>query len=282
MSEILKNSGKRIMENNERKTQQIDRLLDVMRILRDPIQGCPWDKEQSFTSVAPYTIEEAYEVEEAIRKQDFVELKEELGDLLLQVVFHSQIAEEIGLFDFDQVVMDVCEKMISRHPHVFQESEERDAQSQGESWELQKAKERKQKSAEQGRQSRTLDNVALVLPALMRAQKLSKRTARVGFDWPSSEVAWKKVEEEISEIQEELENKAPNSTRLQEEFGDLLFALCSWARKYGIDAEVALRDANSKFIHRFEYVEAQVNRLGKPWDQFSLENLMEFWEESKK
>ena len=270
------------MENKEKKSQQIESLLEVMRILRDPIKGCPWDREQSFASVAPYTIEEAYEVQEAIRKQDFVELKEELGDLLLQVVFHSQIAEEIGLFDFDQVVMGVCEKMISRHPHVFQESEERDAQSQGESWELQKAKERKQKSAEQGRQSRTLDNVALVLPALMRAQKLSKRAARVGFDWSSAIVAWKKVEEEISEIQEELETKATNSTRLQEEFGDLLFALCSWARKYEIDAEVALRDANSKFIHRFEYVETQVNRLGKPWDQFSLENLMEFWEESKK
>ena len=270
------------MEKNERKTQQIDRLLEVMRILRDPIKGCPWDKKQSFASVAPYTIEEAYEVVEAIRKQDFEELKEELGDLLLQVVFHSQIAAEIGLFDFDQVVMDVCEKMISRHPHVFQESEERDVQSQGESWELQKAKERKQKSVEQGRQSRTLDNVALALPALMRAQKLSKRVARVGFDWPSSVVAWKKVEEEISEIQEELETKAPNSTRLQEEFGDLLFALCSWARKSGIDAEIALREANSKFIYRFEYVEEQVNCSGKSWDQFSLENLMEFWDKSKK
>ena len=270
------------MENNERKSQQIDRLLEVMRILRDPIKGCPWDKEQSFASVAPYTIEEAYEVEDAIRKQDFGELKEELGDLLLQVVFHSQIAAEIGLFDFDQVVIDVCEKMISRHPHVFQESEERDVQSQGESWELQKAKERKQKSVEQGRQSRTLDNVALALPALMRAQKLSKRVARVGFDWPSSVVAWKKVEEEISEIQEELETKAPNSTRLQEEFGDLLFALCSWARKSGIDAEIALRDANSKFINRFEYVEEKVNCSGKSWDQFSLENLMEFWDESKR
>ena len=270
------------MENNERKSQQIDRLLEVMRILRDPIKGCPWDKEQSFASVAPYTIEEAYEVEDAIRKQDFGELKEELGDLLLQVVFHSQIAAEIGLFDFDQVVMDVCEKMISRHPHVFQESEERDVQSQGESWELQKAKERKQKSVEQGRQSRTLDNVALALPALMRAQKLSKRVARVGFDWPTSTVAWKKVEEEISEIQEEFENKASSSKRLQEEFGDLLFALCSWARKSGIDAEVALRNANSKFIQRFEFVEEQVGYSGKSWEQFSLEKLMGFWEEGKK
>ena len=270
------------MTNNRKKNQPIERLLEVMRILRDPLKGCPWDKEQSFASVAPYTIEEAYEVEEAIRKEDFSELKEELGDLLLQVVFHSQIAAEIGLFDFDQVVMGICKKMISRHPHVFQGRESRDVHSQGESWELQKAEERKQKSFEQGRQLKTLDNVALALPALMRAQKLSKRAARVGFDWPSSKVAWKKVEEEICEMQEEFQTKASASKNLQEEFGDLLFALCSWARKSGIDAEVALRDANSKFIHRFEYVEERVNHSEESWEQFSLENLMEFWDECKK
>ena len=274
--------AKRIMGNDETKTQEIEHLLDVMRTLRDPLRGCPWDKEQNFASVAPYTIEEAYEVEEAIRKVDFEELKEELGDLLLQVVFHSQIAAELDLFDFDQVVMGVYDKMISRHPHVFQESVVRDIHSQGESWELQKAEERKQKSVDQGRQPKALENVALALPALMRAQKLSKRAARVGFDWPSSTVAWKKVEEEISEIQEEFENKASSSKRLQEEFGDLLFALCSWARKSGIDAEVALRNANSKFIQRFEFVEEQVDYSGKSWEQFSLENLMGFWEEGKK
>jgi MazG family protein len=270
------------MANNRKKNHPIERLLEVMRILRDPLKGCPWDKEQSFASVAPYTIEEAYEVEEAIRKEDFKELKEELGDLLLQVVFHSQIAAEIGLFDFDQVVMGICKKMIRRHPHVFQGRKSRDVHSQGESWELQKAEERKQKSFEQGRQLKTLDNVALALPALMRAQKLSKRAARVGFDWPSSKVAWKKVEEEICEMQEEFQTKASTSKNLQEEFGDLLFALCSWARKSGIDAEVALRDANSKFIHRFEYVEERVNHSEESWEQFSLENLMEFWDESKK
>ena len=273
---------KRIMGNDETKAQQIEHLLDVMRDLRDPLRGCPWDKEQNFASVAPHTIEEAYEVEEAIRKEDFEELKEELGDLLLQVVFHSQIAAELNLFDFDHVVRGICDKMISRHPHVFKGSEVRDIHSQGESWELQKAEERKQKSVDQGRQPKTLENVALALPALMRAQKLSKRAARVGFDWPTSTSAWKKVEEEISEIQEEFENKRTSSKRLQEEFGDLLFALCSWARKSGIDAEVALRDANSKFIQRFEYLEEQVDCSAQSWEHFSLENLMEFWEEAKR
>ena len=186
------------------------------------------------------------------------------------------------MFDFDQVVMGVCDKMVSRHPHVFQGSEVRDIYSHGESWELQKAEERKQKSVDQGRKPKALENVGLALPALMRAQKLSKRAARVGFDWPTSTVAWKKVEEEISEIQEEFKNKASSSKRLQEEFGDILFALCSWARKSGIDAEVALRNANSKFIQRFEFVEEQVYYSGKSWEQFSLENLMGFWEEGKK
>ena len=274
--------AQRFTGNDEIEAQQIEHLLEVMRILRDPLKGCPWDKEQNFSSIAPYTIEEAYEVEEAIRKEDFEELKEELGDLLLQVVFHSQIAAELGLFDFDQVVMGVCDKMISRHPDVFQGSEVKDIHSQEEFWELQKSIERKQKSFNQGRQPKTLENVALALPALIRAQKLSKRASRVGFDWPTSKVAWKKVEEEISEIQEEFKNNAPTSKRLQEECGDLLFAICSWARKSGIDAEVALRDANSKFIQRFEYVEEQVDCSGKLWGHFSLENLMGFWEESKK
>jgi MazG family protein len=253
-----------------------------MRTLRDPDKGCSWDIEQDFSTVVPHTIEEAYEVDEAIRKEDFVELKEELGDLLLHVVFHSQIAEELGLFDFDQVAMSICKKMISRHPHVFQKSEVRNIQIQRVSWELQKADERKQKSAEREGQSGTLDDVALALPALIRAQKLSKRAALVGFDWQSPTIAWKKVEEEICEIKEEFESKESTPQSLQEEFGDLLFALCSWARKLGLDAEVALRDANSKFINRFEFVEDQVNKSGELWNQFSLEDLMRFWEEGKK
>ena len=269
------------MVKHERKNQQIERLLEIMRTLRDPDDGCPWDIEQDFSTVAPYTIEEAYEVDEAIRKKDFGELKEELGDLLLQVVFHSQIAEELGLFDFDQVAMGVCEKMISRHPHVFQKDVVKDIHSQGVSWELHKAEERKQKSAERGGQSGALDDVALALPALMRAQKLSKRAAQVGFDLQNSTIAWEKVEEEICEIKDEFESKESTPQSLQEEFGDLLFALCNWARKSGLDAEVALRNANSKFIHRFGYVECKVNSSGELWEQFSLEDLMKFWDENK-
>ena len=269
------------MVKHERKNQQTERLLEIMRTLRDPDDGCPWDIEQDFSTVAPYTIEEAYEVDEAIRKKDFGELKEELGDLLLQVVFHSQIAGELGLFDFDQVAMGVCEKMISRHPHVFQKDVVKDIHSQGVSWELHKAEERKQKSADRGGQSGALDDVALALPALMRAQKLSKRAAQVGFDLQNSTIAWEKVEEEICEIKDEFESKESTPQSLQEEFGDLLFALCNWARKSGLDAEVALRNANSKFIHRFGYVECKVNSSGELWEQFSLEDLMKFWDENK-
>ena len=269
------------MVKHERKNQQIDRLLEIMRTLRDPDDGCPWDIGQNFSTVAPYTIEEAYEVDEAIRNKDFRELEEELGDLLLQVVFHSQIAGELGLFDFDQVVMGVCEKMISRHPHVFQRDVVKDIHSQGVSWELHKAEERKQKSADRGGQSGALDDVALALPALMRAQKLSKRAAQVGFDWQNSTIAWEKVEEEICEIKDEFESKESTPQSLQEELGDLLFALCNWARKSGLDAEVALRNANSKFIHRFGYVECKVNSSGELWEQFSMEDLMKFWDENK-
>ena len=267
--------------NNEKKNQQIELLLGIMRTLRDPDKGCSWDIEQDFSTVVPHTIEEAYEVDEAIRKEDFVELKEELGDLLLHVVFHSQIAEELGMFDFDQVAMGVCEKMISRHPHVFQRDGVKDIHFQGVSWELHKAEERKQKSADRGGQSGALDDVALALPALMRAQKLSKRAAQVGFDLQNSTIAWEKVEEEICEIKDEFESKESTPQSLQEEFGDLLFALCNWARKSGLDAEVALRNANSKFIHRFGYVECKVNSSGELWEQFSLEDLMKFWDENK-
>ena len=269
------------MVKHERKNQQIERLLEIMRTLRDPDDGCPWDIEQDFSTVAPYTIEEAYEVDEAIRKKNFGELKEELGDLLLQVVFHSQIARELGLFDFDQVAMGVCEKMISRHPHVFQKDVVKDIHSQGVSWELHKAEERKQKSADRGGQSGALDDVALALPALMRAQKLSKRAAQVGFDLQNSTIAWEKVEEKICEIKDEFESKESTPQSLQEELGDLLFALCNWARKSGLDAEVALRNANSKFIHRFGYVECKVNSSGELWEQFSMEDLIKFWNENK-
>jgi MazG family protein len=264
-----------------KKKPQIERLIEIMRILRDPIKGCPWDKVQNFSTIAQYTIEEAYEVAEAIRKNDLGELKEELGDLLLQVVFHSRMGEEIGVFNFDEVAEEICEKMIRRHPHVFEESEERNIHKQEASWEAKKEQERKEKSAKQGIHSKVLDDIALALPALIRAQKLSKRAARAGFDWPTPEAAWKKVEEGVCEIQEEWTGKDSSTARLQEEFGDLLFALCSWGRKSGIDAEIALREANSKFEKRFQYVEVEVENSGKSWDLFNLKELIRLWHKGK-
>lgn len=269
------------MNSPSPKSEAMNLLLDVMRQLRDPHNGCPWDRIQTFDTVAPYTIEEAYEVEEAIRNQDWTELREELGDLLLQIVFHAQIAKEQNLFDFEAIAQDISEKMIRRHPHVFGSEEERDVESQGHSWETQKAEERRQKAIQLGETASVLQGIALSLPALMRAQKLSKRASRVGFDWPDSQTAWKKVEEEIGELLEESHKSQTNVQRQQEELGDLLFALCSWARKEGLDAEVALRETNAKFCRRFARVESAVEQSTKDWSDHSLKEMMEFWQESK-
>ncbi|WP_374293960.1 nucleoside triphosphate pyrophosphohydrolase [Sphingomonas sp.] len=242
----------------------MQRLLSVMGRLRDPEAGCEWDKVQTFASIAPYTIEEAHEVADAIARGDMEELKDELGDLLLQVVFHAQIAKDIGAFDFDDVVAAISDKMERRHPHIFGDV----AEGGHHLWEQIKAEERRAK-AERG----TLDGVALGLPALMRAEKLQKRAARVGFDWPDATGPRAKIDEELQEIAD----AAPDT--LEEEVGDLLFAMTNWARHLNVDAEAALRGANTKFERRFRAMEAEA---GDAFATLDLEGKEALWQAVKR
>lgn len=254
----------------------INDLLQIMERLRDPDGGCPWDIEQTFSSIAPYTIEEAYEVVEAISHNDMPSLADELGDLLLQVVFHAQIAKENDLFTFEDVVKGICEKMLRRHPHVFGDVEIKDAAAQSESWEQLKAKER----AEKGLSESALDGVALGLPALTRAVKLQKRAARVGFDWASVGPVFDKIREEISELEEEVKNEGPGE-RLEEEYGDIMFVMANLARHLKIEPETALRNANAKFERRFKAIEINLGARGETLDGKSLEELDREWAQVK-
>ena len=258
---------------------EISRLLEVMRRLRDPKDGCPWDREQDFKSIAPYTIEEAYEVAEAIDKNDMAALQDELGDLLLQVVYHAQIAAERGHFTFADVVAGVSEKMVRRHPHVFGQVTVADAKAQTEAWEAEKARER-QKNKRGG----VLDGVAHALPALLRAEKLQKRAARVGFDWDEVEPVFDKIAEEIAEIRAELP-PGPLAERqnspLAEEIGDLFFACVNLSRHFSVDSETALRTANAKFERRFAAIEACLP-AGSTIKATPLEQLEALWERVKK
>ena len=265
----------------------IDRLLEVMARLRDPADGCPWDLEQSFETIAPYTIEEAYEVAEAIRQDDRAALRDELGDLLLQVVFHAQMAQEDGSFDFDEVARGIAEKMIRRHPNVFgdDESEARhSAPAQMRSWEAQKAAEREARAHAEGRRPSVLDGVALALPALLRAEKLQRRAARVGFDWPDRAPVFNKVLEEVAEVREAAAatgaRDVPDSA-VASEIGDLLFACVNLARHLGVEPEAALRAANAKFTARFRHVEAALAASGRDAAKVGLAELDRLWEEAK-
>jgi ATP diphosphatase len=240
----------------------IDPLLEIMRRLRDPADGCDWDKVQTFETVAPYTIEEAYEVADAIDRNDMDSLKDELGDLLLQVVFHSQIAADTEKFDFQDVVNSICDKMTRRHPHIFGEADE----SPG--WEQIKADERGQSG-----QSSALDGVALALPALLRAQKIQKRAARVGFDWPDKGPVKEKLLEELDEVE-----AANSDEEVHEEIGDLLFSAVNLARHYKVDAERALVDATAKFTKRFNLVESNVT---KPMEDMTIDELEVEWQKAK-
>ena len=253
----------------------VGRLLEIMARLRDPDTGCPWDIEQTFQTIAPYTIEEAYEVADAIQQGDMSGLKGELGDLMLQVVYHSQMASELGHFTFADVVRSVCDKMVSRHPHVFgNESRDKTADEQTRDWENVKAAERA--SSGTGRKS-VLAGIARNLPALVRAKKLQDRAARVGFDWPDATHVLEKLSEEASELIEVRETPA----RAEDEFGDLLFSMIGLARHLGIDAETALRSANSKFTRRFEAVESAMAAAGRSMDDASLEELDAAWDTVK-
>jgi MazG family protein len=259
------------------KSASIEDLLRVMARLRDPAGGCPWDVEQSFRTIAPYTIEEAYEVAEAIERDDMGALQDELGDLLLQVVFHSRMAEEAGSFAFDDVARGIVDKMVRRHPHVFGDTQVSGAAAQTVHWEDLKASER-ETAEKTGAPVSALDGVALGLPALLRALKLQKRAARVGFDWPSTLEVFAKAAEEIAELKEEIESNG-NAERLTDEIGDLLFVLVNLARHLEVDPEGALRHANAKFERRFRAVEAAFDH---DLAGVSLDEMEAAWQDAKK
>lgn len=261
-------------------TKTTDDLLRIMAKLRDPDGGCPWDVEQDFASIAPYTIEEAYEVADAIEQSDMESLKGELGDLLLQVVFHAQMASEAGHFEYADVVNAVSEKMVVRHPHVFGDVSIEDADAQTKAWEDQKAAERAAKAEASGRVASVLDDVARGLPALMRAEKLQKRAARVGFDWPTVEPVFDKVREELDEVSVEID-RGSDPARLEDELGDVLFTCVNLARKLGTDPETALRRTNAKFERRFRDVETFAAKDGKFLNDLDIEALEALWERAK-
>ncbi|MEP3113990.1 nucleoside triphosphate pyrophosphohydrolase [Nisaea sp.] len=263
----------------------VERLRLVLAHLRDPDEGCPWDIEQSFETIAPYTIEEAYEVADAITEGDMPHLEEELGDLLLQVMYHTQIGQEAGHFDFDSVAHAITEKMIRRHPHVFGSADVADAEAQTLNWETQKAEERARKAAESNIRESALDGVSSAFPALMRAVKLQKRAGRVGFDWPEVDQVFDKLEEEIAEVQAELKDniKERDPNRIEDEIGDLLFVCVNLARKLDVDPESALRRSNRKFETRFRAMEAMLqDETKRSMEQTALEELEELWQRAKK
>ena len=247
-----------------------------MARLRDPERGCPWDRQQTFKSIAPYTVEEAYEVADAIERGDMPELKAELGDLLLQVVYHARMAEEQGLFAFEDVAAGIGDKLVTRHPHVFGGAAVADAAHQSRDWEARKAGERAERSAHGA-----LDGVAASLPALTRADKLQKRAARVGFDWAELPPVFAKVREELGELEREIASGGSRE-RLEDELGDVLFAAANMARKLGVDPEQALRGTNRKFERRFRHVEARLKERGLTPGQVTLEEMDAYWDEAKR
>ena len=253
----------------------VDRLNAIMVRLRDPEGGCPWDVEQTFQTIAPYTLEEAYEVADAIERGDWDDLKSELGDLLFQVVFHARMAEEQGLFGFDDVATAIADKLERRHPHVFgDEAAKADGAAQKARWEDIKAGERKARA-----QHGALDDVPVGLPALARAAKLTKRAARVGFDWPSTDEVFDKFVEEVAELRAEI--AAGDLEKARGEVGDLLFVMANLARKLGVDPEAALRGANAKFVRRFAFIEAELARDGRTPEQSDLAEMDALWDAAK-
>ena len=254
---------------------QLERLLRIMERLRDPRRGCPWDREQDWTTIAPHTIEEAYELADAIARADVDAVRDELGDVLFQVVFQARIAQERGLFDFEAVAATIADKLERRHPHVFGDARIESAEAQTHAWDQHKRAER----AARG-QTGALDGVTLGLPALTRAFKLGSRAAKVGFDWPDAAGVLEKVQEEVAELQCEL--GAGDSGRVREELGDLLFALVQASRHLGLDAEAALREANAKFEGRFRHVEALLARDGLTPTDVDMQRLDELWDVAKR
>jgi nucleoside triphosphate diphosphatase len=265
-------------------TGEIENLIEVMAALRTPVTGCPWDLEQTFSTIAPYTIEEAYEVADAIERGDMGELKEELGDLLLQVVYHARMGEEAEAFDFADVVEAITRKMIRRHPHVFGDEAARSAGVAKGSWEQIKATERKAKAVSAAIDDtvpaqRLLDDVPVGLPALTRAVKLQDKAATVGFDWPSLDPVFTKLKEELAELEAVVaEQQQP---KIAEEFGDVLFVIANVARHLRIDPEAALRRANAKFMRRFRHIEDRLAEIGKTPNQSNLAEMDKLWDDAK-
>ncbi|MBS0238562.1 MAG: nucleoside triphosphate pyrophosphohydrolase [Proteobacteria bacterium] len=292
------------MADTLKPSRDISRLVEIMAALRTPKTGCPWDLEQTFETIAPYTIEEAYEVADAIARKDLVDLKDELGDLLLQVVYHSRIAEEQGAFALGDVVLSSTKKMIRRHPHVFGDGPARDPAAVKSTWEEIKAAERAEKALEHSRlpgagstpshKAATLGDVPVGLPALTRAIKLQDKAARVGFDWPNLQPVFEKLKEEIAELEEvafaadprgnsSVASLAPvaNQDAINEEFGDMLFVMANIARHLKLDPEAALRAANDKFVRRFAHIEKALSERGKSPSQSSLAEMDALWDEAK-
>lgn len=259
------------------KPAPIEQLIDIMATLRDPQQGCPWDLKQTFATIVPHTLEEAYEVADAIAQRNWDDVREELGDLLFQVVFYSQLGKEQGLFDFDQVVAGINDKLIRRHPHVFSQTEFADESAIHANWEAEKAKER----AAKGEDHSVLANIPLALPALSRAEKIQKRCASHGFDWETLGPVVDKVREEIEEVMDEAVQASRDQDRIEEEMGDLLFAVANLSRHLKVKPEQALARANQKFERRFRQVEQTVLEQGKQLDDCSLEQLDRIWDEVK-
>ncbi|MDE2487663.1 MAG: nucleoside triphosphate pyrophosphohydrolase [Alphaproteobacteria bacterium] len=255
----------------------IDRLIAIMARLRDRADGCPWDVEQTFATIAPYTVEEAYEVADAIERGDLADLKDELGDLLLQVVFHARMAEEQGAFDFEDVARAINDKMVRRHPHVFGSETYGSLAEQKEGWDRLKAAERAQKNGNKGESESLLDDVPVGLPALTRAVKLSRRAASVGFVWPSAREVLEKLDEEVAELKAEI--AAGDLQKAREEMGDVLFVVANLARTLDVDPEDALRSTNAKFGRRFRYIEARLAERGRTPAQSDLAEMDALWDE---
>ena len=256
--------------------RQLDRIIGIMRQLRDPETGCPWDVEQDFASIAPYTIEEAYEVADAVQRGDTDDIRDELGDLLLQVVFQARIAEEAGLFSLADVARSISDKMIERHPHVFGDEGRPQLAKQSGRWEAIKAEERARKG-----NTGILDDVAAGLPPMLRALKLQKRAARVGFDWVDMDDIIAKLHEETDELREEVASEPADQACIQDEVGDVLFVAVNLARRAGVDPETALMACNTKFESRFRYIEEQAENMSKSMKDMSLDEMERLWQAAK-
>lgn len=261
--------------------QSIEKLIEIMQSLRDPDNGCPWDLEQDFQSLIPFTIEEAYEVADAIEQNNLEDIKDELGDLLFQIVFYSQLGKEKNAFDFNDVAQGISEKLIRRHPHVFSDSKIKNSEEQTKEWEKIKQQEREMKSIKNSSELSILDDVSRALPSLMRSEKLQKRAAREGFDWPNIQDVMLKVNEELSEVQQELNADAQDKEKIEDEIGDLFFSCINLSRHAGLNAEICIRKANLKFERRFRALEVIARNKELQINKMTVDELEELWQEVK-